>query len=381
MAVIAAYSALAQPTGLKSTDVGTPGLPGSMDVASGKITVTGGGDDIWNAADSFHYAYIPVTGDFDYVIQVLSLTGNSGDGGWSKAELMARLPLDPTADPAGDDPHISNMVNRPASDNAMIDPETATVIPAGVNNRGPQWRAHRAGEGTDADGNAWTGVSSWTTPNPAYPPTFPNVWLRMERVGSVFYMYTSDDGKAWHMYNPYDPQGWDTAASWPSGTDSPAQAYFTNAWPAKINLGIAVTGHNGSGVAVAVVTNFVAYTPTPVAITTQPPATKAITASMPLEISVVATGDPVHYEWRKNGTAVPRQVGAKLSIPISVLADAGKYTCRVFGGGKEIMSSAREGRITTVSYTFPRPGESQPVAKESYIIRIGDLVCGVGFYK
>jgi len=49
--------------------------------------------------------------------------------------------------------------------------------------------------------------------------------------------------------------------------------------------------------------------------------------------------------------------------------------------GKEIMSSAREGQVSTVSYAFPRSGESQPVAKESYITRVGDLVCGVGYYK
>jgi hypothetical protein len=30
---------------------------------------------------------------------------------------------------------------------------------------------------------------------------------------------------------------------------------------------------------------------------------------------------------------------------------------------------------------FPRPGEAQPVAKESYVTKIGNLICGVGFYK
>ena len=49
--------------------------------------------------------------------------------------------------------------------------------------------------------------------------------------------------------------------------------------------------------------------------------------------------------------------------------------------GKEILATAKEGTISSVSYTFPRPGESKPVPKESYVTRIGDLVCGVGYYK
>lgn len=79
-----------------------------------------------------------MTGDFDYVMKVESLVGNSGDGGWAKVELMARLedPSSPGIGPQGNDPHISNMTTRPSSD-------TAAGGPAGVNYRGPPWRAHR----------------------------------------------------------------------------------------------------------------------------------------------------------------------------------------------------------------------------------------------
>jgi len=41
-----------------------------------------------------------------------------------------------------------------------------------------------------------------------------------------------------------------------------------------------------------------------------------------------------------------------------------------------------EGQITEVSYMFPRPGaDKTPVAKVSYVTRVGDLGCGVGYYK
>ena len=41
-----------------------------------------------------------------------------------------------------------------------------------------------------------------------------------------------------------------------------------------------------------------------------------------------------------------------------------------------------EGEITSVIYMFPKPGaDKTPVAKESFITRVGDLGCGVGYYK
>jgi hypothetical protein len=41
-----------------------------------------------------------------------------------------------------------------------------------------------------------------------------------------------------------------------------------------------------------------------------------------------------------------------------------------------------EGQITEVSYMFPKPGaDPKPAQKESYVTRIGDLACGVGYYK
>jgi signal transduction histidine kinase len=49
--------------------------------------------------------------------------------------------------------------------------------------------------------------------------------------------------------------------------------------------------------------------------------------------------------------------------------------------GEEIYTTAQEGRITSVSYSFPRPGTTAPVAKESYVTRVGGQICGVGYYK
>jgi cytochrome c len=44
-------------------------------------------------------------------------------------------------------------------------------------------------------------------------------------------------------------------------------------------------------------------------------------------------------------------------------------------------NAAPEGIIVTVGYNFPRPNTTTPVAKESYVTRIGEVGCGVGYYK
>ncbi len=291
-------------------------------------TVEGGGSDIWGAADNFYYAYFKVTGDFDYVVKVASLVGNANDGGWSKAEFMARVD-DGSGAPGAGDPFLANMVTRPSSD-------TANGAPAGVNNRGPQFRCLRDDQ------------CSWTSPNPAYPPNANgNNWLRMERVGSVLYMYTSEDGKAWNMYNPWNPQGWDTKGSWPPGTDNASVASFTEAWPSTILLGLAVTAHSDGDISTAKFSNFGPYTPTPIAITAQPAASVTVAQNNALELSVTATGDPVHFEWRKNGTPIPKAVASTYKVDLAQTSDSGTYTVRVFGGGTETISSASVVTVTT----------------------------------
>ena len=49
--------------------------------------------------------------------------------------------------------------------------------------------------------------------------------------------------------------------------------------------------------------------------------------------------------------------------------------------GQKIYDSAKEGTITTISYNFPKPGTTEPVAKEAYVTRVGNQACGVGYYK
>jgi signal transduction histidine kinase len=52
--------------------------------------------------------------------------------------------------------------------------------------------------------------------------------------------------------------------------------------------------------------------------------------------------------------------------------------------GMELFAAGKkpEGQITKVSYMFARPGsDATPVAKESFVTKVSDLICGVGYYK
>ena len=42
---------------------------------------------------------------------------------------------------------------------------------------------------------------------------------------------------------------------------------------------------------------------------------------------------------------------------------------------------AQAGKISEVSYMWPRPGGTDPVQKVSYVTKVGDQVCAVGYYK
>lgn len=72
-------------------------------------------------------------------------------------------------------------------------------------------------------------------------------------------------------------------------------------------------------------------------------------------------------------TAHPTQKGK----PVRDLKDS---TGRSFG--EDILrAGSTEGQVNEVAYSFPRPGSNDPAPKVSYVTKIGDQICGVGYYK
>jgi hypothetical protein len=78
------------PAGWSDDDIGSPGLAGSASYTNGNWTVTGGGADIWNAADQFNLASTNFAGDGTMIVQVTSLQNSNPGSGRAKAGLMFR---------------------------------------------------------------------------------------------------------------------------------------------------------------------------------------------------------------------------------------------------------------------------------------------------
>jgi Single Cache domain 2 len=47
----------------------------------------------------------------------------------------------------------------------------------------------------------------------------------------------------------------------------------------------------------------------------------------------------------------------------------------------DAMKGTPEQGVATVDYNFPKPGTTEPLPKQSFVTRVGDQGCGVGFYK
>jgi len=69
-----------------------------------------------------------------------------------------------------------------------------------------------------------------------------------------------------------------------------------------------------------------------------------------------------------------------LGTDVRTLKDA---TGKAYGLKLYAAAQKPEGQITAVSYEFQKSGgnNTNPVPKESFVTRVGDLGCGVGYYK
>lgn len=79
----------------RSMDVGTVEVVGSSASDDGRVTIRGGGNDIWGASDAMHYVHGRVRGDFAVTVRVAELEGPAE---WGKVGIMLRSSVDPDAD-------------------------------------------------------------------------------------------------------------------------------------------------------------------------------------------------------------------------------------------------------------------------------------------
>jgi hypothetical protein len=83
-----------------------------------------------------------------------------------------------------------------------------------------------------------------------------------------------------------------------------------------------------------------------------------------------------------DGKMVATQIKQAMGVDVRTLKDS---TGNPFGQiGYDTVIKQSEGEIPAPgdSYLFPKPGpDPTPVAKISFVAKIGDLGCGVGYYK
>lgn len=142
-------------SGLQSLDVGSVGLMGSTRIEGGVITLQGSGADIWNVADAFQLAALPMSGDVEVVVRV---TGMTNTNGWAKAGIMLRESLEPGAR------HVS-LFATPS--NGLAAQRRTTL--------------------NDSSGHVAAG--SYSGP----------VWLKLVRSGTLFSALRSTDGLRWTL--------------------------------------------------------------------------------------------------------------------------------------------------------------------------------------
>src|SRR6516162_2682241 len=78
---------------------------------------------------------------------------------------------------------------------------------------------------------------------------------------------------------------------------------------------------------------------------------------------------------RNSGTVLAGQPTAK-GKDVRTLKDP---TGHAFG--QEMFANVKDGDVIIVDYLFPRPNSIVPVPKESFVEGLGDVACGVGYYK
>jgi len=166
------------------------------------LTVTAGGDDIWNTADQCTFVYKEVSGDFDVAITVNALEQTND---WAKAGLMVRQNLEPGS------------TNVLAAVRGLADLVTF------------QWRGEH--EGASAS-------QRLTTTNGSIP-----VSIRL----------TGQSGVISGTYTPEytDPDSWTPTEELDSTDGEPPDPIDLIAWADPVLVGIAVTSHQAGVITTA----------------------------------------------------------------------------------------------------------------------------------
>lgn len=152
---------------------------GGTATAATTTTVEGGGADIWDQADEFHYYYEEVDGDFDVTVHNSSLENTDS---WAKTGIMVRQTLNADAENA--------MVRRRPNGEVSL-----------------QWRSDNGDDTVSTTSDGGSGESEVSG------GSITADWLRLTRSGDTISAYGSTDGSNWTLIANIAPSEIDFAGS------------------------------------------------------------------------------------------------------------------------------------------------------------------------
>lgn len=262
----------------------TPGF--SATYTGNWATIVAGGADIFGTSDNLVYSYLIATNNFDYQLRVRKLVSPDSQA-FSRSGIMARESItDPGSKEMGEFVNWGNGITNTF--------QTLRRIGAGA-----------------------TTLSTGGTGTPATPGNaFPNLWVRLRRDNTVLRAYWSTNTPpttSWVLQQTYDMTN-----------DTDLQLFSLNEDGVTTNqvyLGIATSAHSGTQLLTATDADFGAAPEMPVTITTQPANNTVVNQSNAVTITVAASGIPISYQWRTNGTAIPGATNTSYTIPAAGAAD------------------------------------------------------------
>lgn len=144
------------PEGWWYTDLGTTDEAGHSVGTGDTFTVKGGGSDIWNASDSFHYAYTAAADDVEIVAHVSEFSTSDE---WAKAGIMLRNALQDNA------PHVFICTTNGQGNNQFIRRKTSGTTSVSTRSEAVSWlklikKDQWVATYVSADGENWEQVGS-----------------------------------------------------------------------------------------------------------------------------------------------------------------------------------------------------------------------------
>ncbi len=317
-------------------DAGQPFTKGSAQALGGDgFFINNQGAVNWGTYDEDTFAYKPFKGDFDIRARVLSQSPSTQ---WARAGLQIRSALDENTP----GPHSSYAEIHHTPEKMM---QWSDEIPGygapydnihGVEQQDMRhaiysnWRpAH--GSASSSGGGVESFLLSGTRITPlSYVNDDGQLWVRIGRVGNVINTYYGvEDGGV---------------VTWTRTTSNTIRDMGTNAF-GGVHYGVEA---NNFG-ATTLFTNELKNPTTrfymsavdfeegllePVALV-RSPVSKNVKAPAPLSLTVTGTGDPITYQWYKDGQPIVGAIFATYTKDLTTAADAGTYKCEImnFGSG------------------------------------------------